>query len=220
VTHTPTILIIDPDAAAAQELHGLLEKKYPASRIIVSPDIQTIKNQLSFQSIQWLFIRIICFDDFQQVTYKSRHQHPPPKTIFLSSATEKCTGHLDFILDGHLQAPYRPGRLGKVMKKMSDPAFIPQPLDFFFLKYKARYTPIHYHDLYQVQQFKRELWIETRQTEYRITASLAAFQARLPIPLTRIRRGWLVNEAYTVGPPEPKPHGFLPSAKTPLHRND
>ena len=74
--------------------------------------------------------------------------------------------------------------------------FTPQPLDFIFLKNKSRYLPVRYSDLKQVRRVFHELHIQTRQAEYIITGSLPAFQARLPIPLVRVRRGLLVNEAF------------------------
>jgi DNA-binding LytR/AlgR family response regulator len=119
-----------------------------------------------------------------------------PKVVFLSGRADKCTSHLESILDAHLQPPYRASRLAKAFKKLSGPDFTPQPLDFFFLKTHARYTPIRYEDLVQVERRRRDLLIETRQTEYRITSTLAAFQNRLPIPLSRVRRGKLINEQY------------------------
>jgi DNA-binding LytR/AlgR family response regulator len=218
VTRPATILIIDSDAAAGRELSEILLNRTPAGKtppnVIVSLDVKPAADLLATEPVDWLFIRINQWDDYQRLVFT--HQpctHVYTRVIFLSGRAEKRTDHLHLDLDAHLQPPHRAGRLAKVWNKLSDPDFTPQPLDFFFLKVQARYIPIRYPDLYQVQRFGRECWIETRQTEYRITANLSAFQARLPIPLTRIRRGWLVNEAYQPEPPS-QPSNSVPQLKT------
>jgi hypothetical protein len=207
VTRPATILIIDSDAAAGRELSELLLNRTPVDKtppnVIVSLDVEPAADVLLNEPVDWLFIRISQWDDYQHLVFARQPCiHVYTRVIFLSGRAEKRTDHLHLELDAHLQPPYRTSRLAKVWNKLSDPDFTPQPLDFFFLKAQARYIPIRYPDLYQVQHFGRELWIETRQGEYRITGNLSAFQSRLPIPLTRIRRGWLVNEAYQPDPPK------------------
>jgi hypothetical protein len=207
--------------------------------VLVYPTVESAAKTLEAGRIDWLFIRINQWDEYQHVVAKRKtpthrpYQQGPanqpqqtdqnvdqyghenkiqgtrPHTVFLSGHAEKCTDHLDTVLDAHLQPPYRASRLAKIWNRLSDRDFTPRPLDFFFLKTHARYIPIRYSDLCQVQTFGRELWIETRHTEYRITTSLAAFQARLPIPLARVRRGWLVNEAYDPDPPQPTTKPFF-----------
>ena len=188
------ILLIDSDAAAGRELSSLLLDRPGPPHIFISLGVMPARHLLASETIDWLFIRISEWDNYQLVAASMKF--PAPRVIFLSGRSEKCTDHLGFILDAHLQAPYRPSHLIKCWNKLSALDFTPRPLDFFFLKTKARYIPIRYRDLKQVRRVYHELHIQTRQAEYRIAAGLAAFQARLPIPLVRVRRGLLVNEAY------------------------
>jgi hypothetical protein len=189
-----TILVIDSDAAAARELSALLLDQPGPPRLFVSLEVNAAGNVLATEQIDWLFIRISQWDEYQLLV--ARLTHRPARVVFLSGRMEKCTGHLGFMLDAHLQPPYLAGRVGKCWRWLQDAAAELRPLDFFFLKTQARYVLIRYRELKQVRRFYNELRIQTRETEYRTTGSLAAFQARLPIPLARVRRGLLVNEAY------------------------
>jgi DNA-binding LytR/AlgR family response regulator len=171
--------------------------------VVVSLDVAAASEMLGTEPVDWLFIRINCWDDYQHIA--AANKNLAPKVVFLSGWAEKCTEHLAFTLDAHLQAPYRAGRLSKVLKRLSALDFTPRLLDFFFIKTHARFIPVRYCDLHQVRRIGWTLWIETRQTEYRVTGSLSAFQARLPIPLARVRRGLLVNEAYDADPNKIEP---------------
>jgi DNA-binding LytR/AlgR family response regulator len=196
----PTILVIDSDAAAGRELSALLLDQPGPPRLFVSLGVNAATDVLATEQIDGLFIRISQWDEYQLLV--ARLTHPPARVVFLSGRMEKCTGHLGFLLDAHLQPPYRASKVAKCWSKLLSPDLARRPLDFFFLKTQARYVPIRYSELKQVRRFYNELRIQTRATEYRITGSLAAFQARLPIPLARVRRGLLVNEAYEPDPPK------------------
>ena len=220
MTPSSTIVIIDSDPTAAQELQTLLLNR-PApstpintpstSAILISPSVAAASKTLE-PAVDWPFIRIKQWDDYQLLTYGPpasvlaaprvhTGRYAYTRVIFPSGRNEKRTEHRRLDLDAHLQPPFRATRLAKIWAKLSNHAFTPRPLDFFFLKHQARYITIRYPDLYQVHRLGRELWIENRHAEYHITSSLAAFQVRLPIPLSTLRRGWLVNEAYEPDPP-------------------
>lgn len=199
----PTVVVIDSDEAAGLQLRSLLLDRFEQPDIVACSSVAAATKMLLTTQIHWLFIRINQWDDYQQVTYHNKHQTEQrarcpdlPRIVFLSGRAEKRTDHLGEVLDAHLQAPYRATRLTKIIRTVFSPDFTPRPLDIFFLKHQARSIPIRYPDLYQVQTLGRELWIETRRAEYRITGTLSAFACRLPIPLARVRRGWLVNELY------------------------
>jgi DNA-binding LytR/AlgR family response regulator len=194
----PTILIIDPDPAAGRELRTLLLNWPMAKQIIVYQSVAGAKDTLATGRVDWLFIRINQWDDYQQLA--AEHKQTSRHIVFLSGRSEKCTGHLQFSLDAHLQPPYKASRLVKVWNRLTAPAFERRPLDIFFVKSRARYFPIRYGDLQEVERSAWTLKIKTRQAEYRITGTLTAFQARLPIPLNRSRGGVLSNEAYELDP--------------------
>jgi len=194
------ILLIDPDETAARELAGLLNTRTGPPRLFVASEVRTAEAILHSEAIDWLFIRIILWDDYQRVV--SSLAARPRRVVFLSGRNEKCTTHLPLALDGHLQPPYRPGHLIRVWNRLSDPQFTPRPLDIFFVKSRARFEPVRYGDLRQVV-LQHGLEVQTRYGDYRTSGSLQAFQSRLPIPLALVRRGCLVNENYpALGFPE------------------
>jgi hypothetical protein len=190
----PTILVIDPDTAASRELSDLLLNLPGPPRICISMDVRPASLLLASERVDWLFIRLGEWDAYQlmaaRAAQKARH------VVFLSGRSEKCTRHLRFVLDGHLQPPYRASQVARICNRLSAPDFTARPLDFFFLKTKGRYIPIRYRDLQEVRRSWSKLHIKTRTADYETTGSLAAFQGRLPIPLTPVRRGLLVNEAF------------------------
>ena len=188
-----TILLIDPDETAARELAGLLNTRPGPPRLFVAAGVSSAEFFLRTEVIDWLFIRIIVWDDYQQLV--SSLPSRPRRVVFLSGRKEKCTAHLPLAVDGHLQPPYRNGHLIRIWNRLTDPQFIPRPLDIFFIKSRARFEPVRYGDLRQVV-LEGGLQVQTRDTDYRITGSLQAFQDRLPISLTLIRRGCLVNEGF------------------------
>ena len=152
------------------------------------------ENALLIEGMDWLFIRIALWDQYQLLA--PLLVRPPKKVVFLSPATGHNTGNLPERVDAHLKAPYSSARLSKVWERLSHPKFTARPLDFFFLKTRFRYEVVRYRDLHQVCMWKGRLQIFTRKGEFETRGSLTGFQARLPIPLARVRRGWLVNEAY------------------------
>jgi hypothetical protein len=191
-----TILLIDPDETAARELAVLLNARSGPPRLFVAAGVSAAEFILRTEVIDWLFIRIIVWDDYQQLV--SSLPSRPRRVVFLSGRNEKCTAHLASAVDGHLQPPYRNGHLIRVWNRLSDPQFVPRPLDIFFVKTRARFEPVRYGDLRQVV-LERGLEVQTRFEDYRISGSLQAFQSRLPIPLILIRRGVLVNEGFVPG---------------------
>jgi DNA-binding LytR/AlgR family response regulator len=192
-----TIILIDADEIAAVELAALLNSRKDGLRVLMFSTVRDAACTLRGGVVEWLFIRITAWDDYQLLA----HTLPslPRRVVFLSGRNEKCTGHLASTVDGHLQPSYRAGHLAKVWNRMSDPHFIPLPLDIFFIKCKARYQPVRYCDIKEVSRESGQLRIETRDGEYLVAGSLQAFQERLPVPLAHTSRGCLVNEAYQSG---------------------
>jgi DNA-binding LytR/AlgR family response regulator len=194
--HPGIILVIDPDETAARELADLLHRREGPPRCLISSRVRDAESILRSEAVDWLFIRISVWDDYQFLT--PNLPQLPRRVVFLSGRNEKCTAHLALAVDGHLQPPYRPGQLAKAWNKLSDPHFVARPLDFFFVKSRARFEPVRYCDIRQVSLQNGRLQVETRYGEYQISGSLLAFQDRVPVPLILARRGWLVNEAFSV----------------------
>jgi len=192
-----TIILIDTDETAAGELAALLYNRQEGLRVLIYGTVRDAASILRDQAVEWLFIRITVWDDYQLLAHTLPHL--PRRVIFLSGRNEKCTGHLALAVDGHLQPPYRAGHLAKIWNRMTDPYFTPRPLDIVFIKCKARYQPVRYCDIREVIRESGQLRIETRDTEYLVAGSLQAFQERLPVPLAHTSRGCLVNEAYQSG---------------------
>ncbi|HLI94133.1 MAG TPA: hypothetical protein VKU83_11000 [Puia sp.] len=189
-----TILIIDHDDTAAAELAGLLKNRPQPPAVFVAPGVGTAEPVLRTESIDWMFIRIIAWDDFQRL--RPLLLSAPRRVVFLSGRNEKCTAHLPLVLDSHLQPPYRSSHLVRAWNKWMDPLFIPRPLDIFFIKSRARFEAVRYGDLRQVEVEDGKLRLSTRHADYQVTGSLQAFRDRLPISLALVRRGCLVNEFY------------------------
>jgi hypothetical protein len=192
-----TIILIDADETAAGELTALLHSRQELLRVLVYGTVRDAACILREEAVEWLFIRINAWDDYQLLA----HSLPqlPQRVVFLSGRNEKCTGHLASTVDGHLQPPYRAGHLAKIWNRMTDPYFIARPLDIFFIKCKARYQPVRYCDIREVSKESGQLRIETRDSEFLVAGSLQAFQERLPVPLAHTSRGCLVNEVYPSG---------------------
>ena len=192
-----TIILIDADEIAAAELAVLLNSRKDGLRVLMFSTVHDAAYTLRGVVVEWLFIRITAWDDYQLLAYSLPIL--PRRVVFLSGRNEKCTGHLASAVDGHLQPPYRAGHLAKIWNKMTDTYFIPLPLDIFFIKCKARYQPVRYCDIREVSRESGQLRIETRDGEYLVAGSLQAFQERLPVPLAHTSRGCLVNETYQSG---------------------
>jgi hypothetical protein len=191
------ILIIDPDEIAAHELADLLQNRPEPPRLWVASDVRTAEGILRSQRVEWLFIRIIAWDDYQRL--RPTLVGMGARVIFLSGRNEKCTAHLPLAVDGHLQPPYRNGHLVRIWNRWMDPRFVERPLDIFFVKSRARFEPVRYGDLQQVEVEYGKLRLQTRHAEYSVSGSLQAFQERLPVSLTMIRRGCLINEGFGSG---------------------
>ena len=191
------ILLIDSDETAAAELAAFLQSRQDSLRVLIYGTVRDAACILRGGAVEWLFIRITVWDDYQLLAYTLPIL--PRRVVFLSGRNEKCTGHLASTLDGHLQPPYRAGHLAKIWNRMTEPYFIPLPLDIFFIKCKARYQPVRYCDIREVSRESGQLRIETRDAEYLVAGSLQAFQERLPVPLAHTSRGCLVNEVYERG---------------------
>lgn len=189
-----TILLIDPDDIAALELANLLKNRPQPPMVYLFSDVGTAEPILRTVAIEWLFIRIIVWDDFQRL--RPLLPSTPRRVVFLSGRNEKCTAHLPLVLDSHLRPPFRPAHLVRTWNKWMDALFIPRPLDIFFVKSHARFEAVRYGDLRQVEVECGKLRLVTRHADYQVTGSLQAFQDRLPIALALVRRGCLVNEFY------------------------
>ncbi|HEV2354973.1 MAG TPA: hypothetical protein VGR89_12060 [Puia sp.] len=189
-----TILIVDHDETAALELAGLLKNRPQPPAVFIASDVGIAEPILRTGSIDWMFIRITAWDDFQRV--RPFLARAPRQVVFVSGRYEKCTGHLSLLLDSHLQPPYRSGHLVRIWNKWKDPLFIPRPLDLFFIKSRARFEVVRYGDLRQVDVEHGRLRLSTRHADYHVTGSLQSFRDRLPISLALVRRGGLVNEFY------------------------
>lgn len=192
--NSSSILLIDPDEVAARELADLLQNRSQPPRVLVAPDVRSAEPMLRTETLDWMFIRIIHWDDYQRL--RPLLPFAPRRVVFLSGRNEKCTAHLPLALDSHLQPPYRPGHLVRTWNKWMDAQFIPRPLDIFFIKSRARFEAVRYGDLRQVEVEFGKLRLQTRHAEFRVSGSLQAFQERLPISLALVRRGCLVNEFY------------------------
>ena len=192
-----TIILIDPDETAAGELATLLHNRQEDLRVLVYGSVREAASMLREEAVEWLFIRITAWDDYQLLAHSLSHL--PRRIVFLSGRNEKCTQHLALAVDGHLQPPYRAGHLAKIWNRMTDPYFTAMPLDIVFIKCKARYRPVRYCDIREVSRESGQLRIETRDADYLVAGSLQAFQERLPVPLAHTSRGCLVNEAYPSG---------------------
>jgi DNA-binding LytR/AlgR family response regulator len=192
-----SILLIDPDETSSRELAQLLMNRPDPPKLWVAGSVAGAEQILRTQPVEWLFIRIILWDDFQRL--RPTLVAAPRGVIFLSGRKEKCTAHLPLALDGHLRPPYRSGHLVRVWNRLQDPGFVARPLDIFFIKSRARFEPVRYGDVWQVEVESGGLCVQTRHGDYRVSGSLQAFQDRLPVVMTMVRRGCLVNEVFERG---------------------
>jgi len=187
----PLVLIIEPASVDGLELAEWLSDQRERPEVMLSSSVGAAEKCLRTEKFDWLFVRIRCWDDVQRLALSL-----PRRVVFLSGRREKGTRHLDRTLDAQLRAPYIPEHLAGVWDRLSSPGHQPQPLDFFFLRVDGQLVTVRYRDIRQVHREGDHLRVETRQGDYLITSNLINFQARLPVPLTAVRPGWLVNEAY------------------------
>jgi DNA-binding LytR/AlgR family response regulator len=192
-----SILLIDPDEVAARELAELLITRPDPPKLWVAHSVASAEMILRTEPVEWVFIRIILWDDYQRL--RPTLFALPRGVIFLSGRNEKCTAHLSFALDGHMRPPYRPGHLVRIWNRWMDPHFARRPLDVLFVKSRARFEPVRYSDISQVDVEGGGLLVQTRDRDYRVSGSLQAFQERLPVTMTMVRRGCLVNEGFGTG---------------------
>ena len=115
------ILLIDPDEAAARELTELLRNRTDPPKVWVAGSVASAEMILRSQPIEWLFIRIILWDDYQRL--RPTLVAAPRSVVFLSGRNEKCTLHLSLALDGHLQPPYRSGHLVRIWNRWMGAGF-------------------------------------------------------------------------------------------------
>lgn len=191
------ILLIDPDEAAARELAEILQNRPDPPKLWVSGSVVGADMILRTQRIDWMFIRIIVWDDYQRL--RPTLILPPRGVVFLSGRNEKCTAHLPLALDGHLQPPYRMGHLVRIWHRWMSAGFVRRPVDIVFIKSRARFEPVRYLDIRQVEVEGTGLLIRTREADFRVSGSLQAFQDRLPVVMSMVRRGCLVNEQFGSG---------------------
>lgn len=62
-----SILLIDPDEMAARELAELLKNRPDAPKLWVAHSVANAEMILRTQPVDWLFIRIILWDDYQRL---------------------------------------------------------------------------------------------------------------------------------------------------------
>jgi DNA-binding LytR/AlgR family response regulator len=191
------ILLIDPDEMASRELADLLRNRPDPPRLWVTESVASAEKILRTEPVEWVFIRIIIWDDYQRL--RPTLLTLPRRVVFLSGRNEKCTAHLSLALDGHLRPPYRPGHLVRIWNRWMDPQFVCRPLDLLFVKSRARFEPVRYRDIWQVEVENGRLRVQTRHADYQVCGSLQAFQERLPVTMTMVRRGCLVNEGFGIG---------------------
>jgi DNA-binding LytR/AlgR family response regulator len=189
-----SILLIDPDEMAARELAELLMNRPEPPKLWVTTSVASAEPILRTQPVDWLFIRIIVWDDYQRL--RPTMIRAAKGVVFLSGRNEKCTAHLASAVDGHLQPPYRSGHLVRIWNRWLGAGFMPRPLDVFLVKSRARFEPVRYSDIWQVEVDSGGLRLQTRDAEFRVSGSLQAFQDRLPVTMTMVRRGCLVNECF------------------------
>jgi DNA-binding LytR/AlgR family response regulator len=187
-------LIVDPDEMAAGELADLLRNRPNPPRVMMAGDVQSAEPILRCETVDWLFIRIVMWDDFQRL--RPLLLPSPRRVVFLSGRNEKCTAHLPLALDGHMQPPYRSGHLARIWNRWMGAGFLARPLDIVFIKSRARFEPVRYCDIWQVEVEGGGLRVQTRDADYRVSGSLQAFQDRLPVTMTMVRRGCLVNACF------------------------
>ena len=190
------LLLIEPDETAARELAELLQNRPDPPKLWVAGSVAGAEMILRTQPVDWMFIRIIVWDDYQRL--RPTLVSPPGKVVFLSGRNEKCTAHLPLALDGHLQPPYRQGHLVRIWNRWMMAGFVSKPLDIVFIKSRARFEPVRYGDIRQVEVEGAGLLVMTRDGDYRVSGSLQAFQDRLPVEMSMVRRGCLVNERFAV----------------------
>jgi hypothetical protein len=191
------ILIVDPDEAAANELADLLRNRPNPPRVMMAGDVRAAEPIMRCERVEWLFIRIVVWDEFARL--RPLLMASPRRVVFLSGRNEKCTAHLSLALDGHLQPPYRQGHLTRVWNRWMGAGFLPRPLDIVFIKSRARFEPVRYGDIWQVEVEGGGLLVQTRHADYRVSGSLQAFQDRLPMVMSMVRRGCLVNACFGSG---------------------
>jgi hypothetical protein len=190
----PTVLVIDPDVHASNQLAELLLDRRESPEVMTATSVGVAEHALQTEYIAWLFIRISVWDDYQRLA--AELPQPPGRVVFLSPAHENYTGDLPELLDAHLKPPYSAAKIARIWDRLTHPAFRPRALDFFFLKTDGHYHIIRYGDLRQVRRRRAKLQIFTRTGDFEIYGSLIEFQGRLPVPLTRTGRNLLVNQGY------------------------
>ncbi len=112
------ILLIDSDETAAAELAALLQSRQDGLRVLSYAGVRDAASILGGGAVEWLFIRITAWDDYQLLAYTLPIL--PRRVVFLSGRNEKCTGHLASTVDGHLQPPYLAGPRAQVWHRLPD----------------------------------------------------------------------------------------------------
>lgn len=191
---SPTCLIIDPDTEAAGRIADWLTARPERPEVTTATSVRAGQHCLETEAVDWLFIRISAWDDYQRTAPTLRHK--PKRIVFLSGFGENGALKLDTLVDAHLSFPFQPTQLLRIWVRLSAPTYQLPPLDFFFLRVAGTYVLIRYADLREIRRMGARLQVETRYGAYKTSGSLTAFQARLTIPLTLVDPGWLVNEAY------------------------
>jgi hypothetical protein len=190
----PICLIVDDDLVSTRDLITVLETQRYARPIGLATTGSGALELLQTVHADWLFIRITVWDDYRNRAALLRQ--PPTRVIFLSDRGEKCTQDLPTEVDFHLQPPYRVSGVGKLARRLTDPATPIRSLDVLFLRVACRFRAIPIERLQSVRSRRGFLEIETDDATYIVAGSLAQFQQRLPPCFTRVKRGLLVAHAY------------------------
>jgi len=190
----PTVVIIDADAETATPIAEWLSQRPERPEVTMVNSVRAAQRFLETEAVDWLFIRTLAWDEYQRIA--PGLLHPPGRVVFLSGRGARGAETLDRLLDAHLKPPFQPMQLLRIWNRLSAPTYQPPPLDFFFLPTGGSYAIVRYGDLREVRRMGARLHVETRHGGYKTAGSLTGFQARLPIPLTLVDPGWLVNEGY------------------------
>jgi len=97
----------------------LLADRPERPEVMVATSVLAAEIALRAGEMDWLFIRITVFPDYQKLVPEL--EQPPRKMVFLSGRDEISRKFTELI-DAHLKYPYTVGELGKVWERLSKPS--------------------------------------------------------------------------------------------------
>ncbi len=193
-----SILLIDADETAARELSELLMKRPEPPKLWVAASMASAEPILRTQMIEWVFIRIVQWDDYQRL--RPTMIGAPKRVVFLSGRNEKCTAHLATGIGRTFAAAIPVGAPGAHLEPLDGPGICSAAAGYCCLSRAGRGS-----SLCGMETSGRWRWRMGDcgcRRGMRIIASaevLLAFQERLPVTMTMVRRGCLVNERFGPG---------------------